>query len=75
MTQVITVTEKTQLETAAVAAYNATIEEDGTHRGFSAAKFEELECRATECFQRIGFKSWFSFRYYLNGRAIAKAKI
>ena len=75
MTTIITVTDKGQLEAAAADAYNGTLEASGLHMGFHAARCGDLECRATECYQTMGHKSWFSFRYYLNGRAIAKAKI
>ena len=75
MTTIITVTDKGQLEAAAVNAYHGTLEASGLHMGFHAARCGDLECRATECYQTMGHKSWFSFRYYLKGRAIAKAKI
>ena len=80
MTTILTATKRSELEMLAAKAYDATMESHGMHIGFSAAEIEtehgKLECRATPCQSRTSNKDeWFSYRYYLNGRAIAKSKL
>tara|TARA_R110000796_G_C14275861_1_gene401922 strand:+ start:302 stop:547 length:246 start_codon:yes stop_codon:yes gene_type:complete len=80
MTKLLKTTKRNELETLASKAYNETKEDDGMHRGFSSAEVEtedgKLECRATPSQSRINTTGeWFSFRYYLNGKATAKKNL
>lgn len=80
MTTKLTTTDRSQLEILAAEAYNGTREKDGMHRGFSAATIETeegtLECRAVPSQSKTSTKGeWFSFRYYLKGKPIAKKLI
>jgi len=75
MTTILTATDRSELETVAAKAYEDTKEQDGMHRGFSAARFGDLECRATPCQSRTKLGDWFSYRYYLNGKPVAKSNL
>jgi hypothetical protein len=79
MTTILKATTVAELENLSKAAYAGTADADGMHRGFHAAECEtlagKLECRATPCMSTRAVSDWFSFRYYLNGRAISKANL
>ena len=79
MKSILTTTNRDELETLAAKAYEGTREDDGIYRGFSAARIETgkgtIECRATPSQSRNSIKDWFSFRYYLNGKAVAKKNL
>ena len=79
MTTTLKATKRDELELLAGKAYNATKEGDGMHRGFSSAEYQisagKLECRAVPSQSRVSMGLWFSYRYYLNGKAIAKKNL
>ena len=79
MTTILKATTVAELENLSKAAYAGTLESSGMHLGFHAAECEtlagKLECRATPCMSRRTVSDWFSFRYYLNGKAISKANL
>jgi len=79
MKNILTTTNRSELESLAGKAYEGTIEDDGVRRGFSAGRVETemglLECRAIPCQSRTKIGDWFSYRYYLNGKPIAKKNL
>ena len=79
MTTILKATTVAELENLSKAAYAGTLESSGIHIGFHAAECDtlagKLECRATFCISTRALSDWFSFRYYLNGRAISKANL
>lgn len=79
MKNILIATNLEEIELLASQAYEGTKEESGMYMGYSAAQLETelglLECRATPCQSRNSIQDWFSFRYYLNGKAIAKKNL
>lgn len=75
MKAVVQASSKAELKNAAAAAYSQTREADDMHRGFSAATFGNIECRAIPCQSRTKTGDWFSYRYYVGGKAVKAGAI